>query len=187
VTRITYALFALLATAIVLAIAGCGGSDSGSSGGAYGGSETSSGSGGAGGGYSYGGGSSQKSASSEGGSGAANVSLASVEDLGMILVDSNGMTLYDFHKDKGTESMCDGACAEAWPPLLTEGTPTAGNGADESLLGTTTRSDGTEQVTYAGHPVYTFTGDKKPGEATGNDIDAFGAEWYALKANGEEP
>jgi predicted lipoprotein with Yx(FWY)xxD motif len=105
----------------------------------------------------------------------------------MVLVDSKGMTLYDFHKDQGTESSCYGECASAWPPLLTKGEPQPSNGADGSLLGTTERKDGTTQVTYDGHPLYGFVGDKAPGEANGNDVDAFGAEWYALQGNGEEP
>jgi predicted lipoprotein with Yx(FWY)xxD motif len=185
VTRTRYAFFALLVAAFALAIAGCGGSDNNDN------SEGKENNAAASGGNTYGsaGGSSNSStaAETEGGSGGANVSLGSVPDLGMVLIDSKGFTLYDFHKDKGTKSMCNGACAEAWPPLLTEGEPSVGNGAKESLLGTTTRDDGTTQVTYAGHPIYTFVGDKKPGEATGNDVDAFGAEWYALMANGEEP
>ncbi|MGN6256592.1 MAG: COG4315 family predicted lipoprotein [Solirubrobacterales bacterium] len=119
-------------------------------------------------------------------SGASVVSLGNVQKLGMVLVDSNGMTLYDFHKDKGTTSSCYGPCAESWPPMLTEGEPTVGNGASSSKLGTTERKDGTTQVTYAGHPLYTFVEDKKPGEANGNDVKAFGASWYALKGNGEE-
>jgi predicted lipoprotein with Yx(FWY)xxD motif len=181
VTNTRYACFALLATVFALAIAGCGGSDSNDGSESK---ETTSASE-AGGAYGGGGGKETQPTSSAGG--AANVSLASVPKLGMILVDSKGYTLYDFHKDKGTKSMCNGACAEAWPPLTTEGAPTVGNGAKESLLGTTTRADGTEQVTYAGHPLYTFVGDKKPGEANGNDVEAFGAEWYALTADGEEP
>jgi predicted lipoprotein with Yx(FWY)xxD motif len=60
-------------------------------------------------------------------------------------------------------------------------------GAESSLLGTTKRKDGTEQVTYDGHPLYGFVEDQKPGETNGNDVDAFGAEWYALMPNGEEP
>ncbi|HET7508238.1 MAG TPA: hypothetical protein VFJ53_07750 [Solirubrobacterales bacterium] len=168
---------ALLAVLGALLIAGCGGGDS----------STSSGSGSRYGGSSE---SQNKSASSKSGagveSGAAVVSLGSVQKLGMVLVDSNGMTLYDFHKDKGTTSSCYGPCAEGWPPLLTEGEATVGNGASSSQLGTTERKDGTTQVTYAGHPLYTFVEDKKPGEANGNDVSAFGAQWYALKGNGEE-
>ena len=181
-TRTRYAFFALLVAAFALAIAGCGGSDDNGNG------ESKEDSSAVSGGNAYGGGESASTTSeSDGESGGANVSLGSVPKLGMVLIDSKGFTLYDFHKDKGTKSMCNGACAEAWPPLLTEGEPSVGNGAKESLLGTTTRDDGTTQVTYAGHPLYTFVGDKKPGEATGNDVDAFGAEWYALMANGEEP
>ena len=182
-TRTRYAFFALLAAAFAIAIVGCGGSDSGSDNGESSNSSASAGGSAYGG---SGGGGETTEASSEGG-GAANVSLASVSDLGMILVDSKGFTLYDFHKDKGTKSSCSGACAEAWPPLTTEGAPSVGNGAKASMVGTTSRDDGTEQVTYAGHPLYTFTGDKKPCEANGNDISAFGGEWYALLGNGEEP
>jgi predicted lipoprotein with Yx(FWY)xxD motif len=186
----TYAL-ALLAVAAMLAIAGCGSdSDSTSDGGAYGGkggaatesSESPESSGGAYAPPSSGGAATQSPADGE----AANVSLASVGDLGLVLVDGQGFTLYDFHKDKGGKSSCAGACAEAWPPLLTNGEPTAGNGADASMLGTTERTDGTTQVTYNGWPLYTFAGDKKPGEGNGNDVTAFGEEWYALKGNGQE-
>jgi predicted lipoprotein with Yx(FWY)xxD motif len=105
----------------------------------------------------------------------------------MVLVDSQGMTLYDFRKDKGTESSCYGECAGFWPPLIAKGEPQPSNGADASKLGTTERKDGTMQVTYAGHPLYTYALDKKPGEASGNNVDKFGGEWYALNKAGEEP
>jgi predicted lipoprotein with Yx(FWY)xxD motif len=193
VSKHTYA-FALLAVAAALVIAGCGGSDSSSSGGAYGGKGGSSGGGestsasseqseSGGGSYSY---SAPANGEAEE-SGNAYVALGSVPKLGMVLVDSKGFVLYDFHKDKGTTSSCYGACAQGWPPLLTEGDPQPSNGAQAALLGTTERKDGTTQVTYKGHPLYTFAGDQKPGEANGNDVDAFGAEWYALTGNGEEP
>ncbi len=190
-TKHTYAL-ALLAVTMALVIAGCGGSDSSSGGGAYGGKggaasggeSTSAGSeSGSGGAYSY---SAPANGEAEE-SGNAYVALGSAPKLGMVLVDSKGFVLYDFHKDKGTTSACYGACEQGWPPLLTEGEPKASNGANASLLGTTERKDGTTQVTYNGHPLYTFAGDQKPGEANGNDVSAFGAEWYALKGNGEEP
>lgn len=187
--------FALLAVlgAIALAVAGCGGGgDSTSESGNAGSKEDASNASSSGPGGRYGNGGESKSASSESGGGgaeggAAIVSLGNVQELGMVLVDSEGMTLYDFHKDKGTTSSCYGACAEGWPPLLSEGAPQVGNGADDSKLGTTERKDGTTQVTYAGHPLYTYVVDQKPGEATGNDISAFGGEWYALQGNGEEP
>lgn len=190
------ALLAVLAVAAT-AIAGCGGG-SGSTSSSYGGSssqeekpssnENASSESSSGPGNRYG--SDSKSASSESGSGAeagaAVVSLGNAQKVGMVLVDANGMTVYDFHKDKGTTSSCYGACAQAWPPVLSEGEPTAGNGASASKLGTTERKDGTTQVTYAGHPLYTFIEDQKPGEANGNDVSGFGAQWYALKGNGEE-
>lgn len=115
------------------------------------------------------------------------VKVMNTPDLGKVIVDSKGMTLYDFHKDKGKTSACYGECAVAWPPLLTSAAPKAAGGAQQSLLGTTKRKDGTVQVTYAGHPVYGFVADKKPGETNGNDFKGFGAEWYALMPNGEEP
>ena len=115
------------------------------------------------------------------------VKVMNTPDLGKVIVDSKGMTLYDFHKDKGTTSACYGECAVAWPPLLTSGEPKAQGGAEQSLLGTTKRKDGTLQVTYNGHPVYGFVEDKKPGETNGNDFKGFGAQWYALEPNGEEP
>ena len=184
-SRRTYA-FGLLAIAAVLAIAGCGssGSSSTSSGS---GSSTESGESSSSSGYAKATGTTSSSAQAPSAGGeAANVSLASVGDLGMVLVDSKGYALYDFHNDKGGKSACYGACAEAWPPLTTSGAPTVGNGAMKSMLGTIERTDGTMQVTYNGHPLYTFVGDKKPGEGNGNDVKAFGGQWYALKGNGEE-
>ena len=118
-----------------------------------------------------------------GSSGEGSVALASSK-LGNILVDGKGRTLYLFEADKGTSSMCDGACASAWPPLATTGKPTAGSGVSASKLGTTKRADGTTEVTYNGHPLYTFSGDKAPGQTTGQGSQAFGAEWYALSAAG---
>ena len=106
--------------------------------------------------------------------------------LGDVLVDSQGRTLYLFLKDTGTTSECSGECATDWPPATTKGTPTAGTGADESMVGTTTRSDGTTQVTYNGHPVYRFEGDKKAGDTNGEGLVAFGAAWYALSPAGQE-
>jgi predicted lipoprotein with Yx(FWY)xxD motif len=175
--RKTFPAFAALALVAALAIAGCGSSNDSSS--------SSSGSGGA---YGSGGEStkaaSTKPAAAEGT--AAVVTAASAPKLGRIIVDSKGFTLYDFHKDKGTTSSCYGGCAQVWPPLLTEGDPQAGEGAMASKLGTTERKDGTTQVTYAGHPLYTFVEDKKPGDAKGNDFTSFGGEWYALQPSGEE-
>jgi predicted lipoprotein with Yx(FWY)xxD motif len=117
----------------------------------------------------------------------ATVKVAPASGVGKVIVNARGMTLYDFHKDKGKTSSCYGSCAEAWPPLLTNGAPKAAGAAKASLLGTTRRKDGTTQVTYAGHPVYGFVGDAKPGDANGNGVTAFGGEWHALTAGGSEP
>ena len=107
--------------------------------------------------------------------------------LGRILVDGQSHTLYLFQKDKGGKSSCSGACAQNWPPLLTKVAPNAGASAKGSLLGTTRRADGTTQVTYNKHPLYTFVGDKgKRGATTGEGLDAFGAKWYVVAANGTE-
>jgi predicted lipoprotein with Yx(FWY)xxD motif len=182
----------LLALIAALAAAGCGGgsdsssSSSSASGGAYGGKSGAAESGGGEGGTSSGGAYAAPAAAPNAEEGTTFVSLGSAPKVGMVLVDSKGFTLYDFHKDKGGQSACYGACAEGWPPLLTKGEPQPSNGASAGKLGTTKRKDGTTQVTYAGHPLYTFVGDKKPGEATGNDVSAFGAQWYALKGSGEE-
>lgn len=117
------------------------------------------------------------------------VSLGSAAGLGEVLVDSAGHTLYAFggdgDGDGGEAPSCDGACAKAWPPLLDEnGEPQPSNGTAAARLGTVARADGTHQVTYAGHPLYTFGGDQQPGEANGNRRSAFGGTWTALKGNG---
>jgi predicted lipoprotein with Yx(FWY)xxD motif len=106
--------------------------------------------------------------------------------LGRILVDSKGITLYDFVQDKGTTSTCYGACAALWPPLITKGKPIAGPGVRASLLGTTKRKDGKLEVTYNGHPLYYFVTDRKPGQTTGQGISQFGAPWWVLSPAGKE-
>jgi predicted lipoprotein with Yx(FWY)xxD motif len=114
------------------------------------------------------------------------VSLGSAAGLGQVLVNSEGHTLYAFSKDSGASSACAGACAKAWPPLLVaHGEPEPSNGAAASRLGTITLPDGSHQVTYAGHPLYSFSGDKQPGQANGNGSSAFGGTWTALKGSGE--
>ena len=105
-------------------------------------------------------------------------------DLGKILVDSRGRTLYLFTKDTGSTSTCTGACAAAWPPLVADGATTAGNGAQASMLGTTKRSDNTVQVTYNGHPLYLFAKDQSPGDTNGEGVSAFGGSWFAVSPAG---
>jgi predicted lipoprotein with Yx(FWY)xxD motif len=106
--------------------------------------------------------------------------------LGRILVDSTGRTLYLFKADAGTKSSCFGACATAWPPLRTGGTPAVRSGARAALVGTTKRSDGARQVTFNGHPLYLFIKDHKPGDVTGQDVTAFGAAWFVVSPAGNQ-
>jgi predicted lipoprotein with Yx(FWY)xxD motif len=116
---------------------------------------------------------------------AAHLALAKTK-LGMILTDGQGRTLYLFKKDTKRVSNCSGACATAWPPVTTRGTPVAGTGLTARLAGTITRSDGTMQVTYGGHPLYRFVQDRAPGDVNGQDLTAFGATWYVVGANGAQ-
>jgi predicted lipoprotein with Yx(FWY)xxD motif len=104
--------------------------------------------------------------------------------IGSVLVDARGRTLYLFEKDRHGRSACYGACAAYWPPLYSAATPRAGRGVRAGLLALTRRTDGRRQVTYAGHPLYTFAGDKKAGQTTGEGLNDFGAAWDAVAANG---
>jgi predicted lipoprotein with Yx(FWY)xxD motif len=116
---------------------------------------------------------------------AATIGVAST-GLGKILVDSKGRSLYLFKKDTGTNSACNGECATDWPPVRANGKPTLGGGVNASLVATTTRSDGTPQVTYNGHPLYLFEGDQKRGDTNRQGSTAFGAAWYALSPSGNQ-
>lgn len=113
----------------------------------------------------------------------ATVSLRSTK-LGMILVSSKGRTLYLFRKDTNGRSACTSSCATYWPPLVSQGKPTAGAGVKASLLGTTRRSNGSLQVTYNKHPLYTFALDKQAGQANGEASSNFGAKWFAVSPSG---
>lgn len=106
--------------------------------------------------------------------------------LGQILDDTKGRTVYLFKKDQGSTSSCIGACAGAWPPVRVNGKPVAGTGLNSSQVATTKRSDGARQVTYNGHPLYTFTGDKKAGDTNGQGQTAFGGKWFALSPAGNQ-
>lgn len=101
-------------------------------------------------------------------------------DLGQILVDPDGMTLYVFLPDEQSESTCYDACAATWPPL--EGQMEAGAGVDESLLGTAERTDGTTQATYNGWPLYYYASDSEPGDVTGQGV---GDNWFVVDPAGE--
>jgi predicted lipoprotein with Yx(FWY)xxD motif len=103
--------------------------------------------------------------------------------LGQILVAKNGMTLYMFASDRNGKSSCSGPCAKFWPPYT--GTPKASAGLNASLLGATTRADGSAQVTYDGHPLYTYSGDPAPGDTNGQGVSTFGALWWVLAPSGK--
>ncbi len=105
--------------------------------------------------------------------------------LGKILDDAQGRTLYLFQADTGTKSACFGPRATNWPPLRSAN-PTVGSGANASMLGTTKRSDGKPQVTYNGHPLYTFKGDSSQGDTSGQGINAFGGLWYVVSPTGQQ-
>ena len=105
-------------------------------------------------------------------------------NLGRVLVDSHGKTLYIWAHDKGRRSTCYGDCAKYWPPLLTKGTPSARAGAQARLLGSSRRRDGRMQVTYAGHPLYYFVQDTKPGQTKGEGLTGFGGRWDPVSASG---
>jgi predicted lipoprotein with Yx(FWY)xxD motif len=112
------------------------------------------------------------------------IAVATNAKLGSFLVDESGMTVYLFVADTGTASTCYSTCAIIWPPVLTTGAPQAGTGAQASLLGTTTRTDGKVEVTYAGHPLYYFMQDKAAGDVKGQGINGFGALWWVLSPSG---
>jgi predicted lipoprotein with Yx(FWY)xxD motif len=106
--------------------------------------------------------------------------------LGAILVDPRGRTLYLFEKDEKGVSACNSACLSYWPAFTSRTVPRAGAGVHQSLLGLAKPQHGLQQVTYAGHPLYTFVGDKRSGQTTGEGLRNFGAEWYALAASGRK-
>jgi len=158
-------LFSIAALAVIgaLVLAACGGSStSGSSG-----SASTPG---------YGGGAKASAPSTSG----ASVVSTKTSSLGTFLVDGSGRTLYLWDADHGSTSTCSGACAQAWPPLTTTGTPKAGSGVKASLLGTTKRADGSVEATYGGHPLYTFAGDTRAGQTTGQGSNGFGAPWWVV-------
>ena len=162
VTRSRFALSLILLTTVA-ALAGCGsGSNSSSA------SSTAS----------------TSSTSSAAQSGGAIVEVASNPTLGSILVDAEGQTLYIFQKDKGGKSSCSGSCAKVWPPYVTTSSPKGSGGVSASKLGMVKGTGGTMQVTYAGHPLYTYTADTSTGQVNGNGVNSFGGTWNAVQPSG---
>ncbi len=103
---------------------------------------------------------------------------------GMYLTGAHGRAVYLWVADTGGKSACSGACAQAWPPVETKGKPTGGAGVTASDLGTITRSDGSQQVTYKGHPLYYFIADRSAGEIKGEGSNSFGAKWWLVSPAG---
>ena len=105
-------------------------------------------------------------------------------DLGRVLVDSKKRTLYMLTADSKNSSSCSGACAANWPPAAAPRKPTLAKGLKRSRLKVITRTDGSKQLAYRGHPLYRFAGDSKPGDVNGQGINAFGGFWYVLGKSG---
>ena len=158
-------LIAMGATAGALLIAGCGGSDDDSSGQATAPAADVT--------------SAERAPTTETGARGTTIQ-ASSSDFGQILFDGEHRAIYLFDREGGSSSECYGDCAKAWPPVLTEGKPVAGKGADGSLLGTTERGDGTTQVTYAGHPLYHYEADPR-GQVLCQNVEEFGGLWLVVK------
>jgi predicted lipoprotein with Yx(FWY)xxD motif len=177
--RHSSALAAATLVVVGLAVAGCGSSSSSSGGTASGYPATTT---------SASQSSSASNAAASGASGAAaggTVLTTEHTGLGTILAaGSKRLTVYLFAADTGSSSTCSGACAQVWPPVTTTGNPKAEGGAQAADLGTTTRSDGTKQVTYKGHPLYYYVSDSQAGETTGQGVNGFGALWYVLSPSG---
>jgi predicted lipoprotein with Yx(FWY)xxD motif len=106
--------------------------------------------------------------------------------LGRIIVDGRGRSLYLFEKDAHGRSACSGVCVAYWPPLLANGKSIAIKGAKRSLLGSIRRADGSRQASYAGHPLYFFSGDARRGQTNGEGLRDFGAGWYVLTPTGKK-
>ena len=157
---------AALGVDVAMVLAACGGSSTSSSSGS---------------GTGYG----APTSGSPGGSGPASVVGTTTGLLGTFLVDGKGRALYLWEADHGATSACSGACAQAWPPLTITGTPKASGAVKGSLLGTTKRADGSREVTYAGHPLYLFAGDRRAGQTTGEGSTGFGAPWWVVTPAGK--
>jgi predicted lipoprotein with Yx(FWY)xxD motif len=154
-------MIVVAAAAVALGVAGCGG-------GGYGSSNKPS-----------------TQTSTPVASSSATLSLGSTGP-GKVLVGANGRTLYLFEKDSGGKSSCTGGCASEWPPFTTTGKPSAGAGVNAAMLSVTKRSDGKNQVVYAGHPLYYYTADMKAGDSNGQGLNAFGAKWYVVSVAGSK-
>lgn len=178
--RSSTGVLGMVAITVALALAGCGGSKSSSS--------AKSSEGGKEGGKAgvYGENTTSSTTSAAAAEGATAVTVKSNSTLGSILAAGpKKLTVYMFMADHGTKSSCYGACAAAWPPVTVSGSPKIEGAAMKSKLGTTKRSDGTTQLTYAGHPIYYYAADASEADITGQGITSFGAPWYVLSPVGQ--
>lgn len=135
------------------------------------------------GGSSSGGNTAQVKTQASGGSAGAVVSTHS-SPAGTYLTDAKGRTLYLWKADTSSTSTCSAACAKVWEPYTTNGSPTASGDAQQSMLGTTSRSDGSTQVTYADHPLYFYADDKNAGDMAGQGSTEFGNKWWVVGPDG---
>jgi predicted lipoprotein with Yx(FWY)xxD motif len=103
---------------------------------------------------------------------------------GRMLVDGRGRALYLFTREGGAKPRCYGPCADAWPVFYARGSVRAGTGADQSLVGTTRRNDGRKQATYAGHPLYYYVTDRRPGQVTCQNVAEYGGTWLVVGPSG---
>ena len=116
---------------------------------------------------------------------ASGVSIGTAKgSAGTYLTGASGRALYLWTKDSGGQSSCSGACAGVWPPVIASTAPTAASGVNASDLGTITRSDGTKQVTYKGHPLYYYVADPHAGTTSGQGSNSFGAKWWLVAPSG---
>ena len=104
---------------------------------------------------------------------------------GRVLFDGRGFVLYGFTRDPRGRSACYGACAKAWPVYYKRGILRAGAGVKRALIGTTRRRDGRLQITYAGHPLYYYVGDRKPGQILCQNVTEFGGVWLVVRPTGK--
>jgi predicted lipoprotein with Yx(FWY)xxD motif len=165
-------LIASLAAVAILAIAGCGGDDEDDSDTAAGGAEAETEAA-----------TTEAAAPTEPAAGTGTTIKVADSEFGKVLFDGDDGAIYLFDKESSSKPACYGACAEAWPPVVTEGAPEAGSGADAAKLGTTKRTDGTTQVTYNGHPLYYYV-DDGPGQILCHDVEEFGGLWLVVDPSG---
>jgi predicted lipoprotein with Yx(FWY)xxD motif len=110
--------------------------------------------------------------------------IAADSNFGRMLYDASGQAIYLFDAEKSDRPRCYGDCAKAWPPVLTKGRPRATGAVRSTLLGTTRRSDGSVQITYAGHPLYFYAHEGKH-QVLCHNVQEFGGTWLVVQPDGK--